>query len=260
MADMIITEPFAIAFGGAAPSLTVSRGTAGANLLSFDPREIWQDSAVGSAVTIDIDLGASAAPWDVVALINTNAHATATWTITTGAAAYTTTTLANGAALRVPSEDVADATGPAVWISTAPQTTRYIRLAMTQPAGQSALTIGGVIVGKGWKPLFPREPGTGRPPLETGTRTRLDDGGLSTVPGTLLSGFKWVFGDLDPGELAKLWGLLRRRRTTEPLLLIEDPGDLKAEGVHYGTFTELESYERRDQSKSRWAMSFEDWV
>jgi hypothetical protein len=260
MADMTLTEPFAIAFGGAAPSLAVSRGGGGANLVSFDPREVWQDSAVGTAAAIDIDLGASAQPWDVIALINTNAAPAAGWTITTGAAAYTTTSLLSAAPLRLPSEDVADATGPAVWVSATPQSTRLIRLAVTQPVGQSPLTIGGVVIGKGWKPAYPREPGTGRPPIDTGTRTRLDDGGLSTVPGTLLSGFKYVFGDLDPSELAKLWGLLRRRRTTEPMLLIEDPGDLKAEGVHFGTFTELESYERRDQSKSRWAMSFEDWV
>jgi hypothetical protein len=242
----------------------VSRGTGVANLTSFDPREVWQDVAPGSPATaaqIDLDLGAGASQWDVIALINTNASAAAQWTILTGASApATAATAITGSALRLPSEDVADANGPAIWVSATLQSSRYVRLALTQPTGQSALTIGGVIVGKSWKPFYPREPGTGRPPVDTGVRTRLDDGGLSTVPGKLLSGFKWVFGDLDPAELAKLWGVLRRRRTTEPLLLIEDPDLLTAENIHYGTLTELEAYERRDQSKSRWAMSFEDWV
>lgn len=260
MADMILTEPLPMT----SASVSVSRGTGAANLVSFDPREVWQDVVPGSpasAATIDVDLGTNPPTWDVIALINTNAANAATWTITTGASAPAAgATSVTGSAMRLASEELADATGPSTWVSPTPQTSRHIRLALTQPTGQAALTIGGLIVGKSWKPLYPREPGTGRPPTDTGVRTRLDDGGLSTVPGKLLSGFKWVFGDLDPGELAKLWGVLRRRRTTEPLLLIEDPGELVAENVHYGTFVDLEAYERRDQSKSRFAMSFEDWV
>lgn len=260
MADMILIEPLPLT----SASIALSRGTGAANLVSVDPREVWQDAVPGSPATpafLDVDLGPSLPGWDVIALVNTNAATSALWTITTGAAAPASgTAVVANAIMRLPSEDVADATGPAVWVSPTLQTSGHIRVALTQPMGQAALTIGGLVVGKSWKPLYPREPGTGRPPTDTGVRTRLDDGGLSTVPGKLLSGFKWVFGDLDPAELAKLWGLLRRRRTTEPLLLIEDPGDLVAENIHYGTFTELEAYERRDQSKSRFAMSFEDWV
>lgn len=260
MSDMILVEPFALSN----TNISVSRGTGVANLTSFDPREVWQDIVPGSPATpaqIDIDLGTSVTQWDVIALINTNAVTAAQWTILTGASApAVTATPVSGSSLRVPSEDMADANGPAVWVSATLQSSRYIRLAVTQPTGAAALTVGGVIVGKSWKPFYPREPGTGRPPIDTGVRTRLDDGGLSTVPEKKLSGFKWVFGDLDPSDLAKLWGVIRRCRTTEPLLLIEDPGALVAENIHYGTLTELEAYERRDQSKSRWAMSFEDWV
>lgn len=256
MAEMILVEPFDLAFGGAAPNLVVSRGSGGANLLTNDPREVWQDSALGT-VTMDIDFGATRS-WDTIALINTNGVSTTTLSVT-GGSTLTAATYQAATVLRTPSEDVADATGPGFFYSSTTISGRYIRLTLSNPSGVP-LSAGRLIVGKSWKPSYPRETGAGRPPIDTGSRQRLDDGSLAVASGRLVSGFKWVFADLAPGDLKALWGILRRRRTTEPVLLVEDPLPAEAEGVHYGTFTELESYERRDAEKSRWALNFEDWV
>lgn len=256
MAEMILVEPFALSHGGAAPSYTVSRGFEAANLITKDPREVWLDDGNAGTYQIDIDLGV-ATDWDTIALINVRAGNAASMQIT-GGATYAATSYFNGL-LRLPSEDGVSESGPARFWSPNVINGRYIRI-IGNGNGAPVNSIGRLIVGKSWKPTMPREYGSGRPPVDTGTRTRLDNGGLATVSGHLLSGFRWVFGDLEPADLKRLWGLYRRLRTTEPLLLDEDPGEAFAENVHYCTFIDLEAYERNDASKSRLAMTVEDVV
>lgn len=268
MADMIIVEPYALALSASyalpqaiAPCIYVEGGSSKANLLTDDPRELYIGPA-GAASAVYIDLGADR-EWDTIALINTNGIALSAWGVATGTQAeanYGSTvviTYGDGV-FRLPSEDQADLNGPAFYHSQSVRVSRYIYIAFGH--GSGALQIGRLVVGKSWKPSLPREPGGGRPPIDTGSRERLPDGGLARVPGSLVSGYQWVFGDLDDADLAKLWGIMRRRRTTEPILLVEDPGAPVAEGVHYGTFTALERYERSIVSKSRWALTMEDWL
>jgi hypothetical protein len=257
MAQMIIVEPFALGFGGAAPSFTVSRGAGAANLIEPDPREIWQDAGYAGTYEILIDLGAVTS-WDYIALVNVTAASAATWTIS-GGATYGQEQYLAPTAMRLPSEDGNISSGPARYWSSLGHVSRYIRITVI-PGAAPANNIGCLVVGKSWMPSMPREQGAGRTPIDTGVRTRLDNGGLATVSGKLLSGFKWIFGDLDPPDLKRLWGIFRRRRTSEPMVLDEDPDEAVAEALHYGTFVDLEAYERRDASKSRWALSFEDWV
>lgn len=90
--------------------------------------------------------------------------------------------------------------------------------------------------------------------------TPIGDGSLSTVAGALINGFKWVFGDLSDAEVDTLWDIVRRRRTTEPVILVEDDNPLVVERVHYGTLIDLEGYLREDPTKSRWALTLEDWL
>lgn len=258
MSDMILVEPFALNFGGAAPTYGVSRGTDGANLIELDPREVFVDTGAAGTYTIDIDLGV-ATDWDTIALINITAAAGATWSIT-GGATYTTTTYLAATAMRLLSEDgVVISSSPALFVSGATINGRYVRITIT-PGGAPTNSIGCLVIGRSWKPSMPREIGAGRQPLDTGSRSRLEGGGLATVSGVLTSGFKWVFGDLDDTDLAKLWGIFRRRRTTEPLVLVEDPAVATAENVHYCTLVDLEAYERRVATKSRWALTVEDWI
>jgi hypothetical protein len=253
----IFVEPFNLSSGGVAPSYTVSRGTGAANLVENDPREVWVDTGAAGFYQIDIDLGV-ATDWDTVALVGVTAGSGAAWSIIGGATLSSIVYLSAANLLLVSEDGVADS-GSSLFKSAAVINGRYIRVTIS-PNGAPINSIGRLIVGKSFRPTQPREQGAGRPPLDSGSRTRLDNGGLATVSGHLISGFKWVFGDLDPIDLKRLWGIYRRRRTTEPMLIVEDPTDGFAESVHYGTFVDLELYERRDQSKSRWAMTFEDWT
>lgn len=257
MAQMILTELIALTHAGALPNYTVSRGLEAANMNTDDPREVWVDVPAAGSAVIYIDFGVDTT-WDTVSLVNVTAGAAATWTIwggnNFGQISYLVDTL-----MRLPSEDGVSASGPALYWTPIPKVGRYIAIYIT-PNGAPTNTVGRLVVGKSWKPGNPREFGAGRPPIDTGSRTRLDNGGLSTVSGHLLSGFKWVFADLDPADLKRLWGMYRRLRTTEPFLLVEDPEEAIAEGHHYCTFTELEAYERNDASKSRMVMAVEDWT
>jgi hypothetical protein len=257
MAQMTLTEIFTLNHGGAAPNYSVSRGLEAANLNSKDPREVWLDVSVTGSYQIDIDLGV-AIDWDLVALINVSASSAASWAIT-GGTGFGATSYLPTTPLRLASEDGNIPSGPARFWSPNVINGRYIRLTIT-PNGGPLNSIGRLIVGKSWKPSLPREFGAGRPPVDTGSRTRLDNGGLATVSGHLLSGFKWVFADLEPADLKRLWGMYRRLRTTEPWLLDEDPAEAFAENVHYCTFIDLEAYERNDASKSRMVMTVEDVV
>jgi hypothetical protein len=275
MADMIIVEPFGLfanvggALGppmgslpndGRAAYFATTSGGGGiglGNLMTDDPREVWQSPATVVSVSIFIDLGVLRF-WDSLALVNGNIPASATWTVSDGVAAYTTNALATAAA-RLPSDDESTSTGPSFFLSAVPRNTRYIQAVATW-ATPTLISIGRLVVGKSWKPSLPREIGAGRPPLDTGSRTRLESGGLAVVDGNFTSGFKWTFGDLDSADLAKLWGIMRRVKTTSPILLIEDPDTPFAEELHYGTLVALEPYERSDVSKSRWSLQIEDWV
>lgn len=267
MAEMIIIEPFTLGYSPTlvipAPGIGVLAGAARPNLLTDDPREVFVGAAAGTYSEIYIDFGADVS-WDTIALLNTNGNATADWGITDGTNAYGgyqgSLLVPAGTALRTPSEDIADSRGPAFYQAASPRFSRYIYIQFRQGAAGSPIQAGRLVVGKSWKPSLPRELGGGRPPIDTGSRERLPDGGLARVSGSLVSGFQWVFGDLEEADLAKLWGIIRRRRTTEPLLLVEDPGAPVAEGLHYGTFVALERYERAIVSKSRWALTVEDWV
>lgn len=252
----IIVEPFAIAYGGAAPSLSINSGAGGANLLSLPPREIWSGDGATNPIIIQIDLGAVTS-WDTIALVNCVAAAGATWTIRSGVAGYTETMHVNAGVMLLASEEVADATRPALFYSAASINARYVRIDINPAA--TAISMGCLVLGKSWQPTYPREQGAGRVPTDTGTRVEMPDGGIAGVPGVLNSGFDWVFADLDPADLKKLWGVFRRRRTTEPIILVEETTGAAAEDVHYCTFVNLERFERRDQSKSRWSLSVRDW-
>lgn len=254
----IIVEPFDLAYGGAAPSLTIDYGDGRPNLVSAQPREIWStNGTLGYAATVAIDLGAPR-QWDTIALINVTMGQNAKWSMTRGVAAPGENVVQAALPIVLESEDGTSLNGPALFHAPGGFNSRFINIFL-DPAN-APLSVGRVFVGNSWKPTLPREDGAGRLPIDTGTRTELPDGGLATVPGVLRSGFRWVFGDLDHADLKKLWGIVRRRRTTEPVLVVEDVDNAVAEAVHYCTLVDLEAYERRDASKSRWALSVRDWL
>jgi hypothetical protein len=255
MADMILVEPIALTIAptnvlpqtAPTPSLYVNAGTQISNLLTDDPREVWIGLAAGLAASFYIDFGADT-QFDTIALLNTNANALADWSITSGTQAqaqYFASGHLPALPMQLPCEDTPIGGRSSFFWAPTPITARYLYFFARQGTGGAPLQVGRLVVGKGWKPALGMEFGSGRPPIDTGT---------------LLSGLSWTFGDLDYDDLKKLWGILRRRRTTEPMLLVEDPSPAVHEGLHWGSFVGLERWERNQITKSRWVLNFEDMV
>lgn len=190
MQNLLILAPAPIV------ALSASRGSGALNLLTDDPREVWADSAVGSAATIDIDLGIVRAVDTVFVGHLLSPLAAASWSITGGAAGYAETVLRSSSDLRVP--DVGGTVNPpalshALWHG-AGAMVRYIRISLIQPGSGTALTAGALLVGRAFVPQFNREWGSGRRPIDTGSVTALPGGGFAIVPGVRKSAWSWSHG------------------------------------------------------------------
>lgn len=255
MANLLILAPATIA------AIAASRGADVANLLTPDPREVWADSVVGTAATIDIDLGVVRAI-DTVALCHvTPPHANATWTITGGAAGYTTTTIKAASALRVP--DVAGrspALSHALWHGPSVNV-RYVRISVTQPVASATLTAGVALIGQAFSPSKGQEWGAGRRVIDTGTSTGLPDGGFATVEGVRKSSWSWTLGDLTDDERDQLYELALSVGETRPVLVVEDPAATAGlrRRMHYGLLRQLRPYERANHNRTKWEMTVEEW-
>lgn len=256
MANLLMLVPRAIT------ALAASRGSSAANLLTDDPKEVWSDSAVGSAVSIDIDLGAEVAIDTICLAAVYGAAAGATWSIAAGDLGYTEITLKPSGALRA-----VDAAGQAPTVSHAFWTgasvnVRYVRITLFQPAGSLPLKVGRALVGKAFIPQFNKEWGAGRGVIDTGTATRLPSGGFAIAQGAKLGTYRWTFGDLSESETEQLYALQIETGQTGPLLVVEDPAATAGQRnrIHYGLLTSLRPFERRNPRQTRWELSIEEWI
>ena len=189
-------------------AIAANRGSGAANLLTASPKEVWADTADGSAVQINIDFGA-AVPVDTVYLGYVSPPAAgATWQASGGLAGYTDLTVFTSRALRaVDSATRAPTRTHALWTGSA-QTIRYLRMTLSQPAGAGPLRAGIVMAGKAWRPQFNMEWGSGRRVIDTGTVAQLPDGGFATIEGARKRSFDWTLGDLSRAETDELEDLL----------------------------------------------------
>jgi hypothetical protein len=256
MANILILSPASIL------AIEASRGSGAANLLTRSPKEVWIDSAVGSPVLINIDLGAATSIDTVYLGYVSPPAAGAVWTITGGVAGYAETTVkASGALRAIDSASRSPKRTHALWAGSA-ISVRYLRISVTQPAGNAALSIGVAMVGKAWRPVFNMELGHGRRVVDTGTVTALVDGGFATVDGARKRSFSWTLGDLSIAEADALEELLLTHGMTVPLVVCEDPAETAGQfnRLHYGLFSNLKAYEREDPAKTKWAFEFEEWI
>lgn len=256
MSNILICPPTAIANVGA------SRGSGVANLLRPDPKEVWQDGAVGSAATIDVDFGKVVAINTVFLGAIYRPAVDAIWTITGGPAGYTDVTIKASGPLRVP--DRPGRTSPAThafWTG-ADAWVRYLRLSITQPAGNDPISIGVLLAGLGWQPTYNQEWGAGRGVKDTGSVSRLPSGGFAVVEGARYATYKWTLGDLTDDETDYLHDLQMDRGESRRLLVVEDPDwtDGLRSRLHYGLLTGLRANERRNPAQTRWDMQIEDWI
>lgn len=241
--------------------VTVSRGTGAANLLTANPKEVWLDSASGSAAQINIDLGA--AQWiDTVFLGHVFPPAAgATWAITGGVAGFADVVLMAAGPLRaVDRAGIFPDTSHALWTGD-PVFVRYLRLTVTQPAG-APLSAGALMVGSAFTPTWNKEWGSGRRVIDTGSATALPDGGFAVVEGVRKGSYSFTLGDLTDEEVDRLYALQLAVGETLPVLVVEDPAATagQLQRIHYGRFAGLRAYERRNPEQTRWEITIEDWA
>lgn len=247
--------------GAPIAALAVSRGDGAEDLLSYDPKEVWLDSAVGSAAHINIDFGI-VRPIDTVFLGHVLPPAEgATWTITGGPAGYTDVTLKAAGALRAADRPgLLPAMSHAFWTGDAAMI-RYLRLSVVQPAG-APLSAGTILAGSAFVPTWNKEWGSGRRVIDTGTATALPSGGFAMVDGARKGSYSFTLGDLTDEEVDWLYALQLDVGETRPVLVVEDPDATAGQlyRIHYGRFAGLRAYERRNPEQTRWEITVEDWV
>ncbi|WP_242095505.1 hypothetical protein [Sphingomonas sp. CROZ-RG-20F-R02-07] len=254
MTKLLIIEPMDF-------QATASRGSGAANLTSRDPKEVWADSAAGSAAAITIDLG-QARSIDTIFLGYVRPPvATATWTITGGLSEGAEFVIQPQAILRVPDVSGRFATiSHALWNGLA-VTARYLTITVNQPAG-TPLTIGVAVVGLAFVAALGQEWGAGRQPIDTGSATSLPSGGFSVVDGVRKRRFGWTFGDLSLTEADQLEQIALDLGETKPALVIENAASLPGlrSRIFYGLFEKWKVYERRNRQQTRWDIGIEEWV
>jgi hypothetical protein len=254
MSSLLIVEPLPIA------AVTSSRGTGAANLVTPDPKEVWADSASGSAATLTVDLGA-VRTIDTIFLGHVRPPAAgATWGISVSGAGDATPQPVT--ALRVP--DVAESfsiMSHALWYG-APVAARIVTLTVQQPAGSPPLTAGSLVIGRAFVSEFGQEWGAGRQPIDTGTATALPSGGFAIVEGVRKRRFGWTFGDLSVDEADRLELIALALGETKPGLVVEDADRTTGllARIRYGKFDRWRAPERRNRRQTRWEISIEDWV
>lgn len=256
MGNILMTAPTPVA------GITASRGSGIANLLTPDPREVWLDSAVGSPVSIDIDLGVERIIDTVFLGCLFNADRAATWTITGGLAGYADQVIQPAQALRVPDRNWALRAMSHALSFGAEQLVRYLRVTIDPPADASPLSIGALVVGEGFQPRFNNEWGAGRGVKDTGTVTRLASGGVAVVDGVRYATYGWTLGDLSVDEADVVYEMQLAVGESRPMLVVEDPARTAGlrNRIHYGALTGLRAFERANVRQTKWQLSFEDWA
>jgi len=254
MKTLCMVPPISIA------AITASRGSDPSRLLTNDPKEVWVDSVAGSAVTLNIDLGSSQLI-DTIFLGSSNAADAATWNISSGVSTPVETGWGLNAVLPVPYR-IPSRPRHSLVQKPAPIPARYVRLTITQPVGSPPLVIGNIAIGAAFIPTWGREYGSGRTPIDTGSRERLPSGGFGISPGAIKSSWTWTMGDLTDDEVDALFAMTMVFGQSYALLTIEDPDTTPglAERIHWGVFDKLEAYERLSPGATKWAFTVEDWV
>lgn len=256
MGNILMLQPMPFA------SFAASRGSGGDNLLNPDPKQVWVDSAVGSAATFDIDLGIARAIDTVFLGCIWSADADATWTITGGLAGYGELTIKAVGDLRVPERAGRTRAFTHAFWHGADVFVRYLRISVTQPADRPVLMIGTLMAGLSFVPQYNQEWGAGRGIKDTGTITRLPSGGVATVEGARYGTYKWSLGDLSDEETDVLFELQLDRGETRHLLVVEDPDQTAGlrNRIHYCLLTGIRAFERRNTRQTRWEFQIEDVV
>lgn len=255
MANMLILAPLAPA------AIAASTGSGAANPCTPDPKEVWASASGGAAANLDFDFGAAVSIDSLFIGFIGGAATAPTFTWTSGAAAYTGTTHANGVAAFAASARAAPRRRHGFRRIAAPVAHRYHRIAFT-PGVAGVTTIGVIAFGLAFEPTHNLEWGGGRQPLDLSERQRLRGGGFGIDHAARKTAIRWRFGDLTDAEIDRLEELVEERGVSRPVIVAEDPAPTTGlnERLHYGVFNALEFFERMDPDLNVWALSMEEWT
>ena len=241
-------------------AIAASRGTGAANLATPDPKEVWKDSASGSAANIDIDLGAVRTV-DTVFLGHVLAPlAGTTWAIDGGVSDYGTVIKPSGALRVADAADQVPAMSHALWRGD-PVELRYLRIWLGHPSGNPPLSAGVVMAGAAFVPTWNKEWGAGRRVIDMSSVTPLPGGGFAIGRSARKGAYSFSLGDLTDAETDTLYALQLELGESAPVLVVEDPEEsvgLRGR-IHYSKFVSLRAYERRNPAQTRWDLSVEEW-
>lgn len=252
MSSLLIVKPIPAA------TITTSRGTGAANLLTPDPQEVWLDQETGTSATITIDFGAVIS-FDTIYLGGMNASDLARWSATCAQDQSAGVPLFFETFLAAPTMLTGDERK--AFYFNAVRTARRITLTVMQPAGAPTLQVGVVMVGLSFQPTYGREYGSGRGLIDTGAKTRLASGGFGLSEGAIGVSYGFTMGDLTDDERRRLFAIVKSLGENRSLLMVEDPDlapDL-SEALHWTTFDRLEPYERLAPGATKWAFKTLDW-
>lgn len=247
-----IIEPIAFT-----PSSTTGADTGVANLISPDPKEIYQASAAGTR-TLLFDFGAATSLDSLfLGYVNADAGAQATVNRYTGPGGAGAVAVTAPTAIRA--SDAVTTRALALLQFTA-VSSRY--WGVTISGNTAALQIGAIVAGRAFEAEWDREWGSGRQPIDLGKAQQLPGGGFGIQKAARKSSYSWTFGDLTDAELAQLWGIAYRVGQTDPIVVAERAGVAVGanESLHYGLLQRLDKFERREPQTTRWAFDIEDWI
>jgi len=140
--------------------------------------------------------------------------------------------------------------------------TRYFRIVFRLGLDQGTLRVGCFALGRKFQPAYGHEYGSGRAPIDTGSRERLKAGGFGVSPGIVKGSWNWTMGDLSGAEVDRLYEIARGLGETRPVVVVEDPDNTAglSRRIHWGMFEKLQAYERLDPQNTRWSFNIEDWL
>lgn len=258
MSNLLILSPIALKdVDVSASSEALNFPTA--HLTDPQPKVIWKAAASGQ-VTLDIDLGSIQAV-DSVFLGFTNANAATTWEIRASSSLIflgnASSIVKDFSAFRTSSDETLSHhhgfwTGHSV-------AARYMRLTISQ--SHAPFEAGTLVIGQSFRPRYNYDWGAGRSLTDLSTTRTLRGGQQDVFQDAIVPNWRFVLGNLDDMELAKLWKITKKHGKSTPLLVVEDPDtplDLQ-EALHYGTFRDINAYERRNASKNRWEFTIQHW-
>lgn len=239
------------------PTSSGGADTGVANLITPDPKEVFQASGTGTR-TLYLDFGA-AVTLDSLFLGYVNADANAKLQVytNTGAAGAGAVSVFPLTAIRATDAVTVRASQLAKFT---PVASRYWSVVIS--ANAAALQIGALAMGLSFEAAWDREFGSGRRLIDTGTAKALQSGGFGINEGARKAAYSWTFGDLTDAETEKLWGLSYRLGRTRPVIVHEREGATSGanEQLHYGLFQRFDQFERREPGATKWQLEIEEWI